>query len=114
MKKVEKTVTVEELAKKSLKRLSSASFETNETRKKAFVDMTAAALAVGDKYKLSPIDMLMSLAMTRQYIENFLLDEGMTPAESSSVDVAAEDILGESGISLRDDDDDDDEPNNVD
>lgn len=111
MKKVEKTVPVEELAKKSLKRLSNASFETNETRKKAFVDMTAAALAVGDKYKLSPIDMLMSLAMTRQYIENFLLDEGMTPAESSSVDVAAEDILGESGISLRDDDD---EPNNVD
>lgn len=111
MKKVERTPSVEELAKKSLKRLATASFDTNETRKKAFVDMTAAVLGVGDKHKLSPIDMLMSLAMTRQYIENFLLDEGMTPAESSSVDVAAEDILSDSGISLRDDDDDDDEPN---
>jgi hypothetical protein len=106
-KLVEKTPSVEELAKKSLKRLAESSFEIAEVRKKAFSEMSAAVLAVADKHKLSPMDTLMGVVMTRQYIENFLLDEGLTHAEASCIDVAAEDVLSDSGISLRDDDDDD-------
>lgn len=113
-KLVEKTPSVEELAKKSLKRLADSSFEIAETRKKAFTEMTAAILAVADKHKLSPMDTLMGVVMTRQYIENFLLDEGLTHAEASCLDVAAEDVLSDSGISLRDDDDDDDSPSDED
>ena len=106
-KLVEKTPSVEELAKKSLKRLADSSFEITEVRKKVFTEMSAAILAVADKYKLSPMDTLMGVVMTRQYIENFLLDEGLTHGEASCIDVAAEDVLSDSGISLRDDDDDD-------
>jgi hypothetical protein len=104
---VEKTPSVEEQAKKSLKRLADASFELAETRKKAFTEMTVAILGVADKYKLSPVDTLLGAVMARQYLESFLLDEGLTNAEASCLDVAAEDVLSDSGISLRDDDDDD-------
>jgi hypothetical protein len=107
---VEKTLSVEEQAKKSLKRLANASFELVEARKKVFTEMTVAILGVADKYKLSPVDTLLGAIMARQYLESFLLDEGLTDAEASCLDVAAEDVLCETGVSLRDDDDDD-EPN---